>query len=814
MGASSARRGLNGLIKTGLLALGLFAISMPILASSNMVDKIDYGQIRAILEKRCIVCHGCYDAPCQLKLSSYTGVARGASKQKIYDGERITNATPTRLFIDAQTTEEWRQKGFYSVLSAKRPGDSVLYRILKLKEKHPQPTSGRLPNDDELGLGRKDYCPKSSEFDDFSSKHPNWGMPYAMPNLPKKEYEQLLAWAKLGAPGDLDKLNNPVLSPLAIHYEAFLNQDPLKYQLMGRYVYEHLFLGHLHFSDTDDRTFYQLVRSKTPPGMPIELIPSVRPYDNPHVKRVYYRLRPVTWAIVQKDHLVYYVDDKTESKYRAWFIVPPYKLHHLPGYDPVNSTNPFKIYAKMPAMGRYRFLLDQAQFIIGGFIKGPVCRGQVALNVIEDRFWVMFFDPEHDVISHDTRFLARQADNLRLPSEEGTETFRMLATYTKYQNRQKLYLEAKKKELLRTKSRQKHDFGLIWKGDGQNANAILTIMRNQDSATIVKGFYGSVPKTAWVLDYPLLERIQYLLVSGFDVYGNVGHQLNTRLYMDFLRMEGENNFLSFMPDDKRELMRNFWYRNTPEEFFRDKLQETKTDITYHANLGIEAIAQVLPEAQGKLLAKYKLSVQKDAAKVQVHLLMQDFFQQLFEKFGHSPVLNEDPINRQLDKTQSPFQEVQDANPEDFILKKMKILASCHGEGVSAWPDVSFLRVNKKDGSKAYFTLVLDKGYYNVTSLLFDEQNRVKDEDAVTVLSGLKGSYPNMFFNVNESDLKDFLILAKAVSDQHGLSRWVETFGVRRTSTKFWPFLDDLHREAQQENPIQFGLFDLNRYRND
>ena len=50
-----------------------------------------------------------------------------------------------------------------------------------------------------------------------------------------------------------------------------------------------------------------------------------------------------------------------------------------------------------------------------------------------------------------------------------------------------------------------------------------------------------------VIGYPLLERIHYLLVAGFDVYGNVGHQLTTRLYMDFLRMEGEMNFLALLP---------------------------------------------------------------------------------------------------------------------------------------------------------------------------------------------------------------------------------------------------------------------------
>ena len=61
------------------------------------------------------------------------------------------------------------------------------------------------------------------------------------------------------------------------------------------------------------------------------------------------------------------------------------------------------------------------------------------------------------------------------------------------------------------------------------------------------GLHGDFPETAWIIDYPLFERIHYLLVAGFDVYGNAGHQLNTRIVMDFLRMEGENNFLAFLP---------------------------------------------------------------------------------------------------------------------------------------------------------------------------------------------------------------------------------------------------------------------------
>ena len=51
--------------------------------------------------------------------------------------------------------------------------------------------------------------------------------------------------------------------------KAFLNAGSNKQLLVSRYLYEHLFLAHLHFAGTDDREFYRLVRSSTPPGQPI-----------------------------------------------------------------------------------------------------------------------------------------------------------------------------------------------------------------------------------------------------------------------------------------------------------------------------------------------------------------------------------------------------------------------------------------------------------------------------------------------------------------------------------------------------------------
>ena len=89
----------------------------------------------------------------------------------------------------------------------------------------------------------------------------------------------------------------------------------------------------------------------------------------------------------------------------------------------------------------------------------------------------------------------------------------------------------------------------IWKGRRPEDGPVLTIYRHFDSASIHKGALGALPRTAWVIDYTQLERIYYALVAGFDVFGNLSHQLNVRRYMDYLRMEGELNFISFRPPD-------------------------------------------------------------------------------------------------------------------------------------------------------------------------------------------------------------------------------------------------------------------------
>jgi len=63
-------------------ATALSPVAVPVPARS-----IDYlSEVKPLLDKRCTVCHSCYNSPCQLKLDSYEGADRGATKSSVFSG--------------------------------------------------------------------------------------------------------------------------------------------------------------------------------------------------------------------------------------------------------------------------------------------------------------------------------------------------------------------------------------------------------------------------------------------------------------------------------------------------------------------------------------------------------------------------------------------------------------------------------------------------------------------------------------------------------------------------------------------------------
>ncbi len=78
-----------------------------------------YEAAQKLFDARCVQCHSCNNAPCQLKLTSYEGLQRGASKIEAIHPARLQSIPPTRLGIDARSPAEWHKKGFFPVADDK-----------------------------------------------------------------------------------------------------------------------------------------------------------------------------------------------------------------------------------------------------------------------------------------------------------------------------------------------------------------------------------------------------------------------------------------------------------------------------------------------------------------------------------------------------------------------------------------------------------------------------------------------------------------------------------------------------------------------
>ena len=104
----------------------------------------------------------------------------------------------------------------------------------------------------------------------------------------------------------------------------------------------------------------------------------------------------------------------------ALFVDSGLEADAAPELRPDEASNPFVTFDQIPARSRYQYLLDDAQYFVMTFIRGPVCRGQVAVDVIEDHFFVAFLDPDHDLSVIDPTFLEK-AKGLLQPARRASE---------------------------------------------------------------------------------------------------------------------------------------------------------------------------------------------------------------------------------------------------------------------------------------------------------------------------------------------------------------------------------------------------------
>jgi hypothetical protein len=749
---------------------------------SRTIDYLE--EVKPVLDRRCVVCHSCYNSPCQLKLSSYEGVDRGGTKEAVYNSSRLRTADPTRLFTDARSTREWREKGFFSVTESTVSGelnDSILLQLLSHKMTNPANKGEFFPEAADLTCAGN-----QTELGGYLKKHPNRGMPFGFPPLKQEEFDIIAGWlvqgargpdaaeqAEITAPGEKDALEIG-------KWEAFLNRDDPKHAVTARYLYEHLFLAHLTF-DTPASGFYELVRSRSAPGEDIDLIATVRPFDDPGVERFYYRFRKIHSTIVHKTHMVFELGDARMERFRELFIEPEWLVTpHLTSYDPKTSSNPFLAFEQIPPRSRYQFLLDNAHYIIMTFIRGPVCKGQVALNVIDDHFWVMFLDPEHDLTVKYPAFLKLHSDLMRMPIEKGSDLLLFDALDNRYHKKAVAFYRERQDYYTAHNYYTGLGYEAIWRGERPSDAPILTVYRHFDSASVHKGVLGNLPKTMWVIDYPLLERIYYALVAGFDVYGNVGHQLSVRLYMDALRVEGESNFLDFLPLSARKDIMQSWYKGVDLK-----------KIHYYPT---------------KMPAKTAFVTDAPKREFMEHIVNSHILPSTSIAF--------DPVNYLPAGVSYPTLPEKYETDADYLqgFRSVSRPGTAFFSLINDYnANLAHARIRLSSGEDLVVSFVINRWHDNVAHLFGEDGALDPARDGTDIIKGFVGSYPNYYIDVHERDLPDFLDLMEYFDGSPGdIERFIG-YSVNRADEDFWETYDWFQERFNADEPVKAGLFDLNRY---
>lgn len=753
----------------------LLAFALSIVANLCVAKTYSYTRdIQPIFTRNCVSCHACYDSPCQLNLGSAQGLERGASKALVYDGARTRVEPTTRLFFDSSTTQGWRDKGFYSVTENRAGQVALLAQFISLGHANDFAPNSKLPDHLDVGINRINQCPKPDEFAQFAKEHPQSGMPYAVTGMTPEDYQTVQLWLAQGAPIDTVAVEPRAAEARQIEqWEAFFNQPGARENLVNRWLFEHLFLAHLYFEGENSGHFFQLVRSRTPSGQPVDPIVTRRPNDDPGIQ-YFYRFWQIPDVIVHKTHITYPLSQAKMERINSLFYATDWTVDSVPGYGAQRRANPFETFAQVPAQARYQFMLDNAEYFVRTFIRGPVCRGQIATDVIRDNFWAVFQAPQHDLYITDPDYREQATPLLAMPGQFD-EIGDLFGLWRRYRDKRNAY-ESLRRDVYADAAAPTWDS--IWKG---NDNALLSIFRQHDSASVRKGLVGEIPQTLWLMDYPLLERTYYQLVVNFDVYGNLSHQAQTRLYFDLIRNGAEQNFLRLLPSDTRKDYLHDWYQNSGKV----KLWLDYEKMDYSSESALD-----LPK-QGA----------KDA-----------FANQLLRRFDDLNV-RPDPINR----CQSAFCYRRDVDPAwqnaEQLLSRLASRPAASLRLIDWMPEATMLRVEKEDGAREIYSVLRNRAHSNVAFMMGEDRRYQPGLDTLTIYPGIFSSYPNFIFNIPANEMETFVERLETVSSQSDFEAVVERWGIRRTHPRFWFYFHDLKTYLDEKEPLEAGVLDMNRYEN-
>ncbi|MCO4793470.1 MAG: fatty acid cis/trans isomerase [Bacteriovoracaceae bacterium] len=739
-----------------------------------------YGQVKPILDKRCVACHSCRESECRLKLTSLEGLIRGAHTKKNTGGV-LTDVTRNKLFHDAAGEAEWRKRGFYSVLKSplgiqrrmRRSGsrdrlgrNSILTAALANKYEN-QEVLDRLdlmgPDNNSCGEGRKSY-------DNVP------GMPYKMHPLRPVEFATLFNWSNSRGNADLPSaetllmLTTPKNPEIVRKWENFFNHSSAKAKWTSRFLYEHLFLARLYFEESPGE-FYELVRSKTAYPKPIVVSPTIHAFDKPKVEGFYYRLRKIHSTIVDKNHFVYEVNDNIlkELKEMFWNIDWGHGNNHVK--FSFKNTNPLVAFKHIPAKSRYTWMLKNAHLLLDISARSQNCRTEGASAPYWDNMLHVFIKPDSDpTVAYGKKFYDEAGKYLPIPNVTGGR----ISPFRDFNKEQRKYAKIKSKY-----SKKLHPEGLtvddIWLGDNEeDKNAIVTVLRHQWTASTVKGQPGKMPRSALLMDFAIFERYFYLCNVATEISEALLGQSRVVTYLFDVKKEAENHLLSLIPPKHRDGIRQSLVEGLDANY------QFINGFTYPYN-----------EENGFTFEKVSS--------------YSGFLWEILEKTFKPEVVGERSF-----VIKSGFMS------ENNTKTKLENLSDIKGTMGTHMPNVSYLRVANEDGSIEYFTITANRYYKTRNKLSFTDTNFEKTQrrpelDYLEIFEGIFINFPEKIYMINSNEVDDFIKDLKVLTSRGRFMAFNKVYGLDQNSEDFWTIIDEVNSTYIRKNPIHGGIIDLHRY---
>ncbi|MGL1903523.1 MAG: fatty acid cis/trans isomerase [Fibrobacterales bacterium] len=843
--------------------------------SEESGDSLYYKTIEPIFAQRCVSCHGCYEAPCQLNMQTYSGVRRGYNPTPIYNMDRYA-AMPITQMNDIYPHEKWRSIGFQPVVNhaveAMQSGNIAEWNASLMKEFLENSTKTNKVGfhlTEQLQRTNRRYarsnkyqCVATDEqFNEFYNTKENnpWdvittatyfknhkgtdsiahgaSMPFALPSLDSTELEAINTWLAAGAPSPTpqeERERRIVTNPEVLaQWEDFLNRPSAQAHHIARFIYEHSFTAYYHFTENPGEYFKLTRFAPLDNGTLGELVTELPYQTGINQPDITYLFKKVVEIPVHKKMIVWKVDSTKLARIDDIFDTSwDADVIHEPVYE---SNNPFEYFSVIPAKARYQFMIENSDIIIGAMIQGGVCVGSGATYAIKDHFWIWFLNPESDVSVLDPQ--------LGLPNWKAHGTGRN-------QDSLALNTPAQFKEL-----------SSVWsaiEGVGENivdGKAALSYLKNTHSykGTLARAyesrlrrFLRSKNRTGLSVsdlwdgvtpgDSTVINQNAWLNITRHErnsslQYGPEGGTPGSVWVLSFVNFErlyynlvanylpngdlamkvSSFRIMSYVRLEAEDLALSFLPKNARKEL-RKQYTKGLGWVLYDKVHGMESLASINNTAPRSSGDSTLINHYKRIA-VSTPKKAADSLQQLFIQKG-STYLQPVIEYTLLDDTLSSQVDNWEHSAQKALTEKT---FSQNQFALPQYaPNNTLIKITDDAGKSYLYSLVNNKSYRSNLVVSTDTKTVDPIHHSLSLYRGVVGAYPNVFLEIPQNELDQSLTILSGINTEQKWKAYIKKYGIARNSGKFWPFYDWIHQYKNTIQPgidpvIHTGYLDLGQY---